>query len=103
MPYLYDRYEAAYANILPERIDGETFLKSHRDHKDPVTVIDPKRSYAVRAAARHPIYENFRVKVSFCTSFLAAGVTPFAIYKYVCKGCRFLHFIATYLLEVFYS
>lgn len=56
------RYEAAYVNILPERIDGETFLTRYRDHRDPVTVIDPKRSYAVRAAARHPIYENFRVK-----------------------------------------
>ena len=58
------RYEAAYADVLPERIDGEAFLRRYGNHHDPVTVIDPKRSYAVRAAARHPIYENFRVKVS---------------------------------------
>ena len=32
-------------------------------HDDPVTVIDEKRTYNVKAPARHPIYENFRVKV----------------------------------------
>ncbi|XP_012855826.1 PREDICTED: L-arabinokinase [Erythranthe guttata] len=32
------------------------------DHNDPVTVIDSKRNYGIRAATRHPIYENFRVK-----------------------------------------
>ncbi|CAG7897712.1 unnamed protein product [Brassica rapa] len=31
-------------------------------HDDPVTVIDEKRTYNVKAPARHPIYENFRVK-----------------------------------------
>ncbi|XP_021729256.1 L-arabinokinase-like [Chenopodium quinoa] len=56
------RYEAAYANVLPESVDGETFLERYGNHNDPVTVIDSKSSYAVRAAARHPIYENFRVK-----------------------------------------
>ncbi|KAK9699639.1 hypothetical protein RND81_08G186400 [Saponaria officinalis] len=56
------RYEAAYANTLPESVNGETFLERYGNHNDSVTVIDPKRAYAVRAAARHPIYENFRVK-----------------------------------------
>lgn len=56
------RYEASYANVLPESIPGESFLERFGNHCDPVTVIDPKSSYAVRAAARHPIYENFRVK-----------------------------------------
>lgn len=56
------RYEAAYGNVLPEVIDGETFMERFGNHHDPVTVIDSKSSYAVRAAARHPIYENFRVK-----------------------------------------
>ncbi|KAL9227165.1 hypothetical protein vseg_002890 [Gypsophila vaccaria] len=56
------RYEAAYTNALPESVDGKTFLERYGSHNDPVTVIDPNRAYAVRAAARHPIYENFRVK-----------------------------------------
>lgn len=56
------RYEAVYANKLPESILGETFKEKYADHNDPVTVIDPKRNYVLRAPARHPIYENFRVK-----------------------------------------
>ncbi|GAB4854102.1 D-arabinose 1-dehydrogenase (NAD(P)(+)) [Ancistrocladus abbreviatus] len=56
------RYEALYGNVLPESLLGEEFLAKYGDHNDPVTVIDPKRSYNVKAAARHPIYENFRVK-----------------------------------------
>ncbi|XP_026381644.1 L-arabinokinase-like [Papaver somniferum] len=47
------RYEAVYEKKLPESILGETFLETYLDHK---------RSYAVKAPARHPIYENFRVK-----------------------------------------
>ncbi|XP_016903567.2 L-arabinokinase-like isoform X2 [Cucumis melo] len=56
------RYEAIYAKLLPESITGEAFVEKFVNHNDPVTVIDEKRSYAVRASARHPIYENFRVK-----------------------------------------
>ncbi|KAG8656742.1 L-arabinokinase isoform X3 [Manihot esculenta] len=56
------RYEALYAKMLPESIVGEAFLEKYTDHNDPVTVIDPKQTYVVRAPARHPIYENFRVK-----------------------------------------
>uniref|UniRef100_A0A5B7AAJ5 Putative L-arabinokinase-like n=1 Tax=Davidia involucrata TaxID=16924 RepID=A0A5B7AAJ5_DAVIN len=56
------RYEALYAKLLPDSMLGETFLEKYADHNDAVTVIDHKRIYAVRAAAIHPIYENFRVK-----------------------------------------
>lgn len=42
---------------------GDTFLEKYSDHGDTVTVIDKKRTYAVTAAAKHPVYENFRVKV----------------------------------------
>lgn len=56
------RYEASYTNLLPESMLGEKFLAKYGDHNDHVTVIDPKHNYSVKAAARHPIYENFRVK-----------------------------------------
>ncbi|KAK1367624.1 L-arabinokinase [Heracleum sosnowskyi] len=56
------RYESLYAKILPESMPGDTFLEKYADHKDPVTIIDRKRNYGVKAAAKHPIYENFRVK-----------------------------------------
>lgn len=57
------RYEAVYAKMLPESMLGETFKEKYTDHNDLVTVIDPKRNYVLKAPARHPIYENFRVKV----------------------------------------
>ncbi|GAB2286398.1 D-arabinose 1-dehydrogenase (NAD(P)(+)) [Dionaea muscipula] len=56
------RYEASYAKLLPETMLGDKFLEKYGDHNDHVTVIDPKYNYNVKAAARHPIYENFRVK-----------------------------------------
>ena len=58
------RYEALYSKILPESMNGGQFLEKYIDHNDPVTVIDDKQSYGVRAPASYPIYENFRVKVS---------------------------------------
>ncbi|GJR45923.1 L-arabinokinase-like protein [Tanacetum coccineum] len=56
------RFEAIYSNNLPDTMSGEAFLTKYVHHNDPVTVIDKKRSYGVKAATRHPIYENFRVK-----------------------------------------
>ncbi|KAA8528210.1 hypothetical protein F0562_035539 [Nyssa sinensis] len=56
------RYEALYAKLIPDSMRGETFLEKYDNHNDPVTVVDHKRTYGVKAAARHPIYENFRVK-----------------------------------------
>ncbi|KAK3131212.1 hypothetical protein QOZ80_6BG0503530 [Eleusine coracana subsp. coracana] len=65
------RYEAVYSKDIPEVISGDAFLKKYGDHSDTVTVIDPKRSYAVKAPTRHPIYENFRVEAF--KALLAAG------------------------------
>ncbi|KAF7817170.1 hypothetical protein G2W53_031139 [Senna tora] len=56
------RYEALYAKEIPEHVVGGTFLEKYTNHNDPVTVIDEKRTYGVRAPTIHPIYENFRVK-----------------------------------------
>lgn len=60
--------------MLPESILGETFLEKYIDHSDAVTVIDEKRTYVVRAPAKHPIYENFRVKVSNNFHFIVSNV-----------------------------
>ncbi|ONK68121.1 uncharacterized protein A4U43_C05F7660 [Asparagus officinalis] len=56
------RYEAVYAKKIPESILGESFLNKYANHNDTVTVIDPNRKYAVKAPAKHPIYEKFRVE-----------------------------------------
>jgi L-arabinokinase len=61
------RFEALYAKMIPESIVGEKFLEQYKNHNDPVTIIDEKRNYGVKASTIHPIYENFRVKVR--TSF----------------------------------
>jgi L-arabinokinase len=60
----YFRYESVYSKDIPDVITGDAFLEKYGDHCDMVTVIDPKRSYAVKSPTRHPIYENFRVEVS---------------------------------------
>ncbi|XP_042444788.1 L-arabinokinase-like [Zingiber officinale] len=56
------RYECLYTKKLPECISGEEFLTKYLDHNDVVTIIDPKRTYAIKAPTKHPIYENFRVE-----------------------------------------
>ncbi|AQK66871.1 L-arabinokinase [Zea mays] len=66
------RYEAVYAKDIPEVISGEAFSEKYGDHDDTVTVIDPKRSYSVKAPTRHPIYENFRVECH--NSYSACGL-----------------------------
>lgn len=57
-------YEECYVNKLPESLLGNEFVEKYDHHDDSVTIIDKKLSYAVRAPTRHPVYENFRVKVS---------------------------------------
>ncbi|KAJ7521489.1 hypothetical protein O6H91_19G056700 [Diphasiastrum complanatum] len=56
------RFDGLYAEILPREIQGNTFSDTYGEHNDPVTAIDPKRAYPVKASTAHPIYENFRVK-----------------------------------------
>ena len=54
------RLETTYSAALPERISGADFIARFQGTADPVTRIDPNRTYAVRTPASHPIYENFR-------------------------------------------
>jgi galactokinase len=55
-------FESEYLAQLPERMSGETFLTRYKETIDPVTSIDPRKEYAVRMPAAHPIYENARVQ-----------------------------------------
>ncbi len=57
-PACFERYFAAR---LPESILGRDFLDRYFGTTDPVTQIDPERTYAVRVPTAHPIYEHFRV------------------------------------------
>ena len=51
-----------FVDVLPETMDGAAFLERYGPTTDPVTTIDPDRSYAVHAATVHPIHEHFRVR-----------------------------------------
>jgi galactokinase len=56
-------YEQAFAAHLPERIEGAEFLARYQGTTDRVTRIAPERSYAVRVATAHAIYEHHRVRL----------------------------------------
>jgi L-arabinokinase len=55
-------FESRYAARLPERMPGAEFLARYGGITDAVTGVDPSRTYPVRRAARHPVFENERVE-----------------------------------------
>ena len=55
---LAQRYEA----MLPDQITGSEFLSRYGSHDDPVTTIEPARTYAVRRPTTHPVHEHHRVQ-----------------------------------------
>ena len=57
-----DEFEQRFARHLPETMTGAEFLARYGGTSDSVTKVEPDRTYAIRAPARHPIYENFRVR-----------------------------------------
>jgi L-arabinokinase len=57
-----DEFEKNFARCLPDSMLGAEFLERYGGTTDIVTTVDPSRTYAIRAPAMHPIYENFRVR-----------------------------------------
>jgi L-arabinokinase len=55
-------FEAGLGRLLPETILGADFLAAYGETGDPVTRVDPARTYAVRQPTAHPVYEHFRVR-----------------------------------------
>jgi L-arabinokinase len=56
-------WESYYRDKLPVTLSGAEFLARYTGFTDPVTRIDPHRTYQVRQATAHPIYENHRVRL----------------------------------------
>ena len=56
-----DELEGPLADRLPKRMEGAEFLARYGGITDTVTRVDPTRTYPVRAATFHPIFENERV------------------------------------------
>jgi L-arabinokinase len=54
-------WQARYREVVPEHLRGADFLSEYGASADTVTTIDPARTYAVRQATAHPIYEHARV------------------------------------------
>jgi galactokinase len=54
-------FERAYVHHLPAEMAGAEFLARYGGITDEVTTVAPERSYPVRAATAHPIYEHTRV------------------------------------------
>jgi len=57
-----DEFEEKFAQHLPVSMRGSEFLARYGSTSDTVTTIARDRTYAIRAPAMHPIYENFRVR-----------------------------------------
>ena len=55
-------YERSYASHLPDYMTGRAFEQRYGGTTDPVTTIDPDRTYPVRTATAHPIHEHARVQ-----------------------------------------
>ncbi len=51
-----------YRQQVPEQIRGEEFLARFYGTTDPVTQVDPQRTYITRQPAAHAVYENSRVR-----------------------------------------
>jgi L-arabinokinase len=56
-------FEQSFGKQLPESIVGAEFLSRYRGTTDPVTQIDPSRSYPARAATSHAVFEHHRVRL----------------------------------------
>ena len=54
-------FATQFADRLPMSIDGAEFLARYGGITDSVTRVDPRRSYPVRIATSHPVYEHARV------------------------------------------
>jgi L-arabinokinase len=55
------QFEEELADRLPEQMSGQEFLARYSGTTDTVTTVDPARTYKVRVATAHPIYEHDRV------------------------------------------
>jgi galactokinase len=57
-----NEFEQKFARHLPDTMRGAEFLERYGGTHDTVTTVEHDRTYAIRAPAMHPIYENFRVR-----------------------------------------
>lgn len=57
-----DEWERELRDQVPPTMSGVDFLARYGGTTDPVTRVDPSRTYAVREPTAHPIHEHHRVR-----------------------------------------
>ena len=55
-------FEERFVSNLPERLRGGEFIARYGGTTDPVTRIEPDRTYTVRVATAHAVYESSRAQ-----------------------------------------
>jgi len=55
-------FETRYAGALPTALSGSEFISRYQGTTDSVARVDPGRTYLVRTATAHPVYEHSRVR-----------------------------------------
>jgi L-arabinokinase len=56
------QFNRRFLQNIPERLQGSAVLARYVGISDPVTDVDPARSYRVRAATAHPVQEQQRIQ-----------------------------------------
>lgn len=54
-------FEKKFESLLPEKMKGSDFIALYNQTIDPVTYVNPRTTYSVKASSSHPVYENDRV------------------------------------------
>jgi len=57
-----DEWQREFRDAVPARLTGADFLARFGGSTDVATTVDADRTYAVRAASEHPIFEHDRVR-----------------------------------------
>lgn len=70
-PSLFHRH----AEALPETMRGDRFTEAYGEVDDPLSKVDPRREYRVRASLRFPIEESFRSELAVSLLSGAKGRT----------------------------
>ena len=57
-----EQFRSQFLPLLPEQMRGDEFLARYGGTTDPITKVDPAKTYPVRAATTHPVKEEARVQ-----------------------------------------
>lgn len=56
-------FDERYRKLMPVQLEGKDFLGEYGSTIDRITNVDADTTYDVLACAKHPVYENYRVKM----------------------------------------